>query len=192
MARTRSAAAHKKVLGAALELVGERGVDATSMDAVAQKSGVSKATIYKHWADKDALLLEMMAEAVGLESRPVFDTGHTRADMTAVLAYRKPETNDFQERVLPHFMAYAARNREFGMAWRKKVMEPPIRDLTRLIKSGIQKGELSPNLEMEVALGLLLGPMLYWHIFLKDATGHDPEHLAKGVIDAFWKAFRRS
>ena len=86
MPRTRSASAHRKVLRAALQLVAECGVESTSMDAIAGKSGVSKATIYKHWADKDALLLEMMAEVNGLHTRPVFDSGNTRADMIAVLS----------------------------------------------------------------------------------------------------------
>ena len=103
MPRTRSATAHHKVLHAALQLVAERGVDATSMDAIAAKSGVSKATIYKHWADKDALLLEMLAEINGLHSRPEFDSGATRADMVAVLSYRPPENRDMRERVMPQF-----------------------------------------------------------------------------------------
>ena len=55
MPRTRSASAHQKVLKAALELVAEHGIDGTSMDAVARESGVSKATIYKHWADKETI-----------------------------------------------------------------------------------------------------------------------------------------
>jgi hypothetical protein len=61
MPRTRSASAHRRVIEAALELIGENGVDSTSMDAIAGRSGVSKATIYKHWADKDALLLELIS-----------------------------------------------------------------------------------------------------------------------------------
>jgi AcrR family transcriptional regulator len=48
------------VLRAALELFGERGIDATSMDAIAQTSGVSKATIYNHWPNKEALLMDVM------------------------------------------------------------------------------------------------------------------------------------
>ena len=121
MARTQSASAHRKVLQAALELVAERGVDATSMDAVAQKSGVSKATIYKHWADKDGLSLEMLAEAAGLHARPEFDSGQTRDDMLAVLSYRPPEHPRMRDRILPHFVAYSARNKIFGTAWRKTV-----------------------------------------------------------------------
>ena len=53
--------AHAKVLEAATELFAERGIDATSVDAIAALSGVSKATVYKHWADKDALCLEALA-----------------------------------------------------------------------------------------------------------------------------------
>src|SRR5579872_6359164 len=79
MPRSRSESAHKKVIDAALETVAARGVDAASMDAIAAQSGVSKATIYKHWANKEALLLEMMATLAGLTERPKFDTGHTRA-----------------------------------------------------------------------------------------------------------------
>jgi AcrR family transcriptional regulator len=41
----------RKSCGSSLALFGERGIDAASMDAIAEKSGVSKATIYKHWQD---------------------------------------------------------------------------------------------------------------------------------------------
>jgi len=104
---------------AAVELVAERGVDATSMDAIADSSGVGKATIYKRWPDKEALMLEIMAEMNGIHTRPKFDSGDTRADMTAVLAYRSRENAEARERIMPHFMAYSARHPEFGRAWRK-------------------------------------------------------------------------
>ena len=190
MPRTRSASAHQKVLKAVRELVAEHGIEGASMDAVARESGVSKATIYKHWADKEALLLEMLADASGLHSRPKFDSGDTRADMIALLSYRPPENDSVRERILSHIVAYSARNRAFGLTWRKMVMDPAMRDLRNLIERGISKGELKPDLNLELALGLLLGPMLYWHIFQK---GQDPptdlRPRAAGVVDAFWRAF---
>lgn len=158
------------------------------MDAVANKSGVSKATIYKHWADKDALLLEMMAFVNGLHTRPVFDSGNTRADMIALLGYRPSEHADIRERIMPHLVAYSASNVAFGTAWRNMVMEPPRRELKRLMHSGMDKGELSPELDPDLSLALLLGPVLYWHVFLK-RTSVDTKALAEGVVDAFWKAF---
>lgn len=171
-----------------MELVADCGINATSMDAIAGRSGVSKATIYKHWADKDALLLEMMAHAHGLHARPSFDSGNTRLDMAAVLAFSPKEKAEMRERMLPHFVAYSATNLEFGLTWRKMVMEPPRRELKHLIQLGIDKGELASDLNLELALALLLGPMLYWHIFLKKPSD-DRKELAVGVIDAFWKAF---
>ena len=77
MTRPRSKQAHDKVLHAALDLFAERGIEAASMDAIAQASGVSKATIYNHWADKEALLLEVMELIHGLKREPEFvDTGN--------------------------------------------------------------------------------------------------------------------
>ncbi len=190
MPRTRSAAAHQKVLDAVSELVAEHGIEGASMDAVARKSGVSKATIYKHWKDKDALLLEMLARMAGLHGRPSFDSGDTRADMIAVLSYRPKENANLRERITPHFVAYSATNREFGLAWRNMAMDPPRRELTHLLKSGIKKGELTPKLDLDLCLTLLLGPILYWHIFTKlRKESEDPRPLAEGVVDAFWRAF---
>jgi AcrR family transcriptional regulator len=188
MARTRSASAHQKVLRAALELVAERGIDATSMDAIAQKSGVSKATIYKHWADKNALLLEMLAQVFGLQARPTFDSGNTRADMIAVLAHHPPDNAEMREKIKPHLMAYSSTNPTFGLAWRNIVMDPPRRELRLLLKRGIQKRELSPAVDPELSLALLLGPVVYWYAFLR-RTWEDPMPLAEGIVDAFWKAF---
>ena len=191
MPRTPSASAHRKVLEAGLLLVAERGVEGTSMDAIAESSGVSKATIYKHWSDKDALLLELMADVNGLHSRPKFDSGDTRDDLFAVLSYRPRERADVRERIMPQFMAYSARNPAFGEAWRTMVMEPPRRELKRLLKLGIDRGDLSPELDLDMCVALLLGPIIYWYIFLRKSTG-DPRKLAKGVVDAFWRAFAKA
>jgi AcrR family transcriptional regulator len=190
VSRKPSADAHQKVLQAALELIADRGMEGTSMDAIAERSGVSKATIYNHWKDKEALLLELMAELHGLNSRPPFDTGNTRADMIDVLAYHPPENAEKRERLVPHFVAYSALNQEFGTAWRNLVMEPPRRELTHLIRLGIKKRELQPKVDNDVSLSLLLGPILYWHIFLRKSRA-DPRELATSVVDAFWRAYGR-
>src|ERR1700733_5421322 len=142
MARTPSAAAHEKVIWAAAELFAERGIEGASMDAIAEASTVSKATIYKHWADKDTLLLEVLDEIHGLKTRPAFDSGDIRKDITDVLAYRPQENAELRARITPHFMGYSAKRMEFGQLWRKRVMDPPRRELTRLLNAGISSGEL--------------------------------------------------
>ena len=188
MARTQSATAHKKVLDAAVDLVAERGIEASSMDAIAARSGVSKATIYKHWKDKEALLLEMLAALNGLNDRPPFNSGNVRTDIVAVLSYRPPGSTEMRERIMPHLVAYSASNLNFGLTWRNMVMEPPRRELRQLLRTGIEQGELHADLDEDLSLALLLGPIMYWHIFLR-RTAEAPTDLARGVVDAFWRAY---
>ena len=95
MVRPRSIEAHEKVLNAALELFAERGIETTSMDSISQTSGVSKATIYNHWSDKEALLLEAMLMVHGLDREPEeIDTGDVQRDLTTVLTRKPPDKYD--------------------------------------------------------------------------------------------------
>lgn len=186
MARQRSNRAHEQVLDAALKLFAERGIDATSMDAISEASGVSKATIYKHWADKDKLFLEVLSRLK--EDLPVFDSGDVRADIVALLSYRSPEKqSELQSRMMPHFMAYAARNPKFGQAWRARVMEPPRTRLTQLLKRAMEEGQLPQDLDIGLAVALLIGPMMYRHVLVMSKT-KSPSDMPRRVVDAFWKA----
>ena len=194
MARTRSSEAHEKVLEAALALFGERGIDAASMDAIARKSGVSKATIYKHWHDKDALALEALSLMFGLnEEPPSFGSGDLRQDLVDALTYQPaPERQEMKNRMMPHVMAYAARNQKFGDQWRSRVIKRPQTRMKNLIKRGVEEQELIENINLGTGLALLLGPMFYWHIFVgKKALAPMPKDLAIDVVDAFWKMYGR-
>jgi AcrR family transcriptional regulator len=191
MARSRSALAHRRVLDAAVELFAERGIDATSMDAIAASSGVSKATIYKHWEDKDGLCMEVLAFIHGLDVQaPVFDSGYLRADLIAQLRYDPgAERRAMKDRIWPHLVAYSARNQKFGAAWRAKVMEPAREAFTAMIKRGVKRGELKADTDMEVGIALLLGPMIYRHVFVQRASGVAPRDLEIFVADAFLGVF---
>ena len=189
MARTRSTLAHGQVLDAALKLFAERGIDATSMDAIAEASGVSKATIYKHWSDKDELCLEALAYLHGGDQPcPIFDSGDVRADMIALLSYQPPQQHsDLRTCIMPHLMAYAARNPSFGEAWRARVFEPPRLQLRQMLERAIARGQLPRGLDRDLALALLLGPLMYCHV-LKRMQVEGPENLPEQVVSTFWKA----
>src|SRR4029077_17297079 len=126
MVRPRSAHAHAQVLDAALKLFAAQGIEATSMDAIALASGVSNATIYKHWPDKDALCLEAISLLHGGEQPwPALDSGDVRADLIAALGYHPSRPHpDLRMRIMPHLWAYAARSPEFGKVWRERAFEP--------------------------------------------------------------------
>ncbi|WP_051669421.1 TetR/AcrR family transcriptional regulator [Bryobacter aggregatus] len=184
MARPRSQQAHSQVLNAAIALFGERGIDATSMDAIAEASGVSKATIYKYWRDKEALCLEVLRHLHGLDQEPViFNSGNTRADLVGQLSRRpRPEFAEARSRIMPHLIAYSARNESFGLAWRELVMEPSRQQLKRILLDGVARGELR-DLDLESSVAILLGSMMYNHIFRKNI----PE-MPEKIVDFFWRA----
>jgi AcrR family transcriptional regulator len=192
MVRPRSTRAHDKVIQAALSLFAERGLDATSMDAIAERSGVSKATIYKHWTDKEALALEAMTRlhVPPLEAL-VIKSGDLRADLIAVLGYQPPlHYSELKTRILPHLMAYAARNPSFALAWRARVIEPSRSQLRSLLAQAQRDGLISPAIEIDVAIALLLGPMMYNHM-TKLMGASLPANMAERVVDAFWAAYAR-
>ena len=190
MARTRSSEAHEKVLRAALDLFAERGIDATSMDAIAQASGVSKATIYNHWADKQALLMGVMELIHGLNREPeVVDSGDICRDLATVLTRRPPDEFDqVRTRLMPSMIAYSGIHPEFGKDWRHRVMEPPRKCLGTILRRGVERHQLPGDLDMELALSLLLGPILYHHIFQKERLPKGPD-IGPRVAEAFWRAF---
>jgi len=190
MARGLSQRAHHKVLEAALELFAEKGIDATSVDAIAASSGVSKATIYKHWADKDALCMEVLVHIHELDQGPPdVDSGDLKADLVSYLVYEPPPRKaDLQKRIMPHLIAYSARNQEFGRAWRTRVLERARTGLTKLVRRGMDRGIFPAVLDEELAVPLLLGPMMFCHIL---GPRLDRKWLAEGAVNSFWQAHAR-
>jgi AcrR family transcriptional regulator len=193
MARTRSSEAHGRVIRAALELFGERGIEATSMDAIAQSAGVSKATIYNHWTDKEALLMEVMLYVHGLDQvRQEIDSGDVCRDLVAVLCRRPPGHLDAaRNRITPALIAYSTVHQEFGKAWRHRVMDPQRQEVRRLLRQGVAQGLLRADLDVELGVALLLGPMLYSYIFQKEGKSMPPD-FGRGVVEAFWRGHARS
>jgi AcrR family transcriptional regulator len=187
--RPRSQRAHETVLDAAVELFSENGIERVSMDAIASHSGVSKATIYKHWPDKAALCLEALGRVHGADRElPAFDTGDLQQDLIDFLEHQPPaEYSHLRDKLMPHLIAYAARDREFGKRWRLHVTEPGRVKAVELMDRGIAEGYFPEDLDKSLGLALLIGPMMYKHLF--QGTTRMPENLAEGVARAFCRAF---
>lgn len=189
MARARSQEAHEQVLRTALDLFAERGIDSTSMDAIARTSGISKATIYNHWANKEVLLLDVMLMVNGLDRDPEdVDSGDLCRDLATVLSRRPPDEFDsVRDRMMPALMAYSAVHREFGDAWRHRVMEPSRMLLKRILRRGIERKLLPRTLDMDGAMALLLGPLIYAKVFQDEVLNSD---MGRKAAESFWRAHR--
>ena len=89
----------------------------------------------------------------------------------------------------PHMIAYASRNRAMGVVWRARVVEPARMALTNVLKRGEKRGILRRGIDPEVGIALLLGPMIYRHIFVTKTGRKAPKDLEIHVVDAFLAAF---
>jgi hypothetical protein len=94
-----------------------------------------------------------------------------------------------RERILPHLVAYASHNLIFGQAWRARVITPIRVALRNTIERGKQRGILRGDLDPEVGLALLIGPLIYRNIFVLKHGGAAPRNLEAHVTDSFLAGF---
>lgn len=161
------------------------------MDAIARTSGVSKATIYKHWPDKEALCMEVFIYIHGLDQeRPAFRSGDFRKDLIDGLSYHPgADRQPLKDKIWPHLIAYSARNQAFAAAWRERLTEPSRAGIIEMIKRGQSLGILKENIDPEIALAILLGPLMYRNIFLRQASRKIPKNYETHIADVFLAAF---
>jgi AcrR family transcriptional regulator len=180
----RSRQSRRQIIDAALELLGERGFAGFSMDGLAQHAAVSKATIYRFWPSRVALLIEA-SEVVAVP--PTLPTnGNLRNDLTnAVEALNRTLTNGPQGAVLTALADGAERDPELAKLQRALIdtWREPFR--SRLAKA-VAEGQLNSHTDVEVAVDLLVGPSFYRRLVSRQPTGKD---LPGAVVEAVLKAF---
>ena len=115
--RPRSEEAHRAILDATLELLAEVGFSALTVEGVASRAGVGKATIYRRWASKLPLVVEAFGALPGMED---FDTGDLGEDLKKMLrSYIQAFNTTALSVVLPSLAGERAHNPELA-----KVFEP--------------------------------------------------------------------
>ncbi|MBQ1074631.1 TetR/AcrR family transcriptional regulator [Micromonospora sp. C31] len=147
------------VIAAALDLLTERGIAATTVEAVAERSGVAKTTIYRHWKDQPALVLDAIAST--LQEPPDPDTGTLRGDLNALLAGLATALRDSPAaRLMPALIDAAERDPAFAALHRREATHRH-RTVRAVIVRGIDRGELPPDTDPDEVLDLLAGPVFY-------------------------------
>lgn len=182
--RPRSAEAHRAILQAAIALVREVGYDAVTMDAIAARAGVGKATVYRRWKAKETLV----AEGIGLivSAIPVPDTGSTRGDLDQLMRaargmYGDPATSA----LLSGLIAAMARSAPIASAVRSGFVATWREAVAAVLARGVARGELRAGLDLELANDLVTGPLLQRFLIVGGAVD---ERLTRGVVEAVMRA----
>jgi AcrR family transcriptional regulator len=187
--RPRSERARTAILEAASELLLARGLSAVSMDAVAERAGVSKATIYRWWPTKETLALDALYTEWAAARPHPRDTGSLRGDLLSLLRpWARLAGSRPYGRVVAALLTEAQTDPVFAAEYRERFVEPRRQQAREIFRRAIERGEIPADTTVEVALDLLYGPL--YHRLLH---GHAPlnDRFVREVIDMVLDGVRR-
>ncbi|HKE73397.1 MAG TPA: TetR/AcrR family transcriptional regulator [Acidimicrobiales bacterium] len=185
--RPRDAWVDAAIMQAAIDVLAERGPRGFTVDLVAARAGCGKATVYRRWPSRAALLLDAV-HRMGLAPEPV-DTGTVRGDLVAGLTQFATKLRETPAgRILPAVVADAAFNTEM-----REVLAAFLRDRRghprEAVLRGVERGELPPSTDVDMVLDLLGGVVFYRELVSGDPA--DPDYVGR-VVDLVLAGVSRS
>jgi len=171
----------RAVLEAAGEVLVERGFSTATIDAVSERSRVARSTIYRHWPDLPALLVEAFGELAG-GGLEVPDTGDVRDDLVALFgALARGMTVAPSLRALPSLADAATRDPRYESLLRDFIdsRREPTREVLR---RGIRKRQLPRSTDIERLIDLIGAPLFYRRLVSQQPL--DEPGLVEFLVDA--------
>jgi AcrR family transcriptional regulator len=183
--RPRSAECDEAILEAAVQLFAEGGLDGLTVEGVAARAGVGKATIYRRYPCKiDLVVAASRAFAIDGDAAP--DTGDTRADLRVLVDQLIAMLTDTPlGRVIPVIVADRMRVPELAEAHREIVEEKRARHRA-VVSCGIARGDLRADVDVDAVVDAYVGPIFY-RFLVSDAPLDDA--YAGSLVDTVLRAF---
>ncbi|MEU3454444.1 TetR/AcrR family transcriptional regulator [Micromonospora sp. NPDC006766] len=185
--RPRSIRADEAIVQATLDLLAEGStIEALSIEAIAARAGVGKATIYRRWSGKDTLLLDALRTLKGVVPQPA---GHSvRDDLVLLVGAVGHNIDPRAAKIMPCLVPEVNRSPDHFQLY-QNIIEPRRKLMREVLRRGVASGELRADLDIELALALLTGPMLIqrmlrWHPEL------DEKILPERIVDAALEGLR--
>ena len=159
--RPRSKECHQAILQATADLLEERRYAEVSIEAIAERAGVVKATIYKWWTCKALLAMEAYADRMS-ERIPAPDTGSVERDMRLMLrrtcrVLSQPSVGS----TVAGIIAEAQSDPKLADPFRVTFIGARRERMATIVKRGIERGELRADIDVVATLDQLYGPLWY-------------------------------
>jgi AcrR family transcriptional regulator len=153
--RPRSELSHEAILDAVLKLLEDEGYGALTIEGVARQAGVGKQTIYRWWKCRAELVLEAYANHTSSKI-PLPDKGSLRADLEAFLTAGCKRLTDISGPIMRGLMADAVLDEEFREVLLSAFLRKRQDAFKALLERGVARGELSADVDLDLACDLLL------------------------------------
>jgi AcrR family transcriptional regulator len=157
--RPRCEDSRSRILQAGLELLEQSSFAEITADAIAERAGASKATIYRWWPNKDAVLVEALREIVAQEL-PFPDTGDLREDIRLQLRNFITLLSGRRSRIFTAFVAAAQSDPEVAETF-QRVWREPRRKTSMAVLERHRGKQMRQDADLEMVLDALYGPLYY-------------------------------
>ncbi len=158
--RPRDEVVRNRILEAALEVLQEVGYANATTDAIAERAGASKATIYRWWTNKSAVVMEALRRQITREA-PFPDTGDLRQDIHEQLQNFVHFLEGWRGRVFKAFVAAAQSDPVFADSFRSDWVLPRRAEAKEILQKHKDRGALKQGVDLEVLLDLMYGPIYF-------------------------------
>jgi AcrR family transcriptional regulator len=156
----------ERVLTSAFELLGQSGIGGFSVDEVARRSGVAKTTIYRHWASREALVLDAASRISAEQDVP--DSGSPEDDVIAILTNLGHLLGTARwSSVVPSIVDVAERDAEFAgvHATIQRGHAAPLREV---LERAVERGVIPATADVSTMVSSLVGPLYYRRWFSRE------------------------
>jgi AcrR family transcriptional regulator len=182
---SRSERVRQLVLETTADLVAEVGVERTTIDEIACRSGVAKTTIYRHFPSKQVLVVEAVHACTHIPS--VTDTGSLRDDLISCFSgMTKASYEGRLGDMMLSLMDAAQRDPELGRLVRGQA-EQRRRFATTVIERAVARGELPGDVDVDLLVTMLSGPLVYTKLVRRQRVTED---LVAAVVDSVLACYR--
>ena len=179
--RPRDPEVDEAIMVATLDVLVQDGFAHLTMEGVADRAGVGKASLYRRWPNKVALVVETLRRLA--EQQVVLpDTGTVHDDM---LAYLRAivRTKRTESEVLSAVGHEVASNAELAKAVRQEILPVLWKPVATIIQRGIDRGELPPSTDVDLVMAV--GPALVHHRRMTTGQPAD-ERYARRIVEQFF------
>lgn len=154
--RPRSEHSRRAIIRSTLKLLQKSGFPGLSIEAVAADAGVSKATVYRWWSNKGALVVDAFASSTAAELH-FPNTGSVYRDMTLQMTQFLSILRSPRGRIVAALVAGGQSDPELLAAFRERFLWPRREEAYKTLRRASERGELSQELDLDVALDTLYG-----------------------------------
>jgi AcrR family transcriptional regulator len=151
----------EEILGAALDLLLDVGYDRLTMDAVAREAHASKATLYRRWESKPALVIDALVRSKAAPHPEAPDTGSLREDLVQTFCGAAGLANPSTTRVLAAVLTAISTDAEFAALFREQFVVPKIAVTRGIYERAIARGEIDASVDVDLIGPALAGILLH-------------------------------